>query len=396
MGDFALKRQALWCEIRFFLILVVAAVMLAGCAAGESNSLFMEGLAYDEADHTWTTNEETFQKLVRIMRQECAFPDTASGVYLLATDESVVFLRGVNSVETDGETRVNAYTVFEIGSVTKTFTAAAVLQLWEQGKLNLDDPLGKYFPEYEKGAEITIRQLLHMQSGLRREFFPDEALENDPDLMKKYYTDGFSDEELLTALYDAELGFAPGAKYEYSNVNYTLLAMIIEKTTGKSYGEYIREHIFSVCGMDHSYSMEPGGLTSVPEPVPEGTYSFNFDDVFPTGYMTDLRSARGAGDIYSCAADLLAFDRALANGTLLSRESLDEMFNTESGYGCGWVSVGRREPAYLHSGGTPSYMSHNLYCQTKKYGNLYLIILNPTVRNPSHAENIMKDLLMNY
>ena len=386
----------MWHRVQFFLILVVAAVMLAGCTAGESNMPFMEGLAYDEMDHTWTTNEETFQKLVRIMRQECAFPDTASGVYLLATDESVVFLRGVNSVETDGETRVNAYTVFEIGSVTKTFTAAAVLQLWEQGKLNLDDPLGKYFPEYEKGAEITIRQLLHMQSGLRREFFPDEALENDPDLMKKYYTDGFSDEELLTALYDAELGFAPGAKYEYSNVNYTLLAMIIEKTTGKSYGEYIREHIFSVCGMDHSYSMEPGGLTSVPEPVPEGTYSFNFDDVFPTGYMTDLRSARGAGDIYSCAADLLAFDRALANGTLLSRESLDEMFNTESGYGCGWVSVGRREPAYLHSGGTPSYMSHNLYCQTKKYGNLYLIILNPTVRNPSHAENIMKDLLMNY
>jgi CubicO group peptidase (beta-lactamase class C family) len=386
----------MWHRVQFFLILVVAAVMLAGCTAGESNMSFMEGLAYDETDHTWTTNEETFQKLVRIMRQECAFPDTASGVYLLATDESVVFLRGVNSVETDGETRVNAYTVFEIGSVTKTFTATAVLQLWEQGKLNLDDPLGKYFPEYEKGAKITIRQLLHMQSGLRREFFPDEALENDPDLMKKYYTDGFSDEELLTALYDAELGFAPGAKYEYSNVNYTLLAMIIEKTTGKSYGEYIREHIFSVCGMDHSYSMEPGGLTSVPEPVPEGTYSFNFDDVFPTGYMTDLRSARGAGDIYSCAADLLAFDRALANGTLLSRESLDEMFNTESGYGCGWVSVGRREPAYLHSGGTPSYISHNLYCPTKKYGNLYLIILNPTVRNPSHAENIIRNLLMNY
>ena len=396
MGDFALKRQALWCEIRFFLILVVAAAMLTGCAAGESNSLFTEGLAYDEADHTWTTEEESFEKLVKIMRQECAYPDTASGVYLLATDDHVIFLCGVNSVETDGKTRVNAYTVFEIGSITKTFTATAILQLCEQGKLDLDDPLGKYFREYEKGAGITIRQLLHMQSGLRREFFPDEALENDPDLMKKYYTDGFSDEELLTALYDAELGFAPGAKYEYSNVNYTLLAMIIEKTTGKSYGEYIREHIFSVCGMDHSYSMEPGGLTSVPEPVPEGMYPFDFDDVFPTGYMTNLRTARGAGDIYSCAADLLAFDRALADGTLLSRESLDEMFNTESGYGCGWVSVGRREPAYLHSGGTPSYISHNLYCQTKKYGNLYLIILNPTVRNPSHAENIMKDLLMNY
>ena len=336
------------------------------------------------------------RKLVRIMRQECSAPDTDSGVYLLATDNSVIFLCGVNAVETDGTTRVNEYTVFEIGSVTKTFTATAVLQLWEQGKLDLDDPLGKYFPEFEKGAGITIRQLLHMQSGLRREFFPAEDLENDHDLLKKYYTDGFSDEELLAALFEAEPGHVPETGYEYSNVNYTLLAMIIEKITGKSYGAYIREHIFSVCGMEHSYCTEPGRLTSVPEPVPEETYAFDFNDVFPTGYMSDFRTARGAGDICSCAADLLAFDRALTGGKLISRESLDEMFNTENGYGCGWLNVGRLEPAYLHSGGTPSYISHNLYCRTKKYGSLYLIILNPSLRNPSHAEGIIKNILMNY
>ena len=383
-------------RIRFFLIPVIIAAMLTGCAAGESSMPFTEGLAYDEADHTWTTQEEAFRKPVRIMRQECSAPDTDSGVYLLATDDRVIFLCGVSAVETDGATRVNEYTVFEIGSVTKTFTATAVLQLWEQGKLDLDDPLGKYFPEFEKGAGITIRRLLHMQSGLRREFFPAEDLENDHDLLKKYYTDGFSDEELLAALFEAEPGHVPETGYEYSNVNYTLLAMIIEKITGKSYGAYIREHIFSVCGMEHSYCTEPGRLTSVPEPVPEGTYAFDFNDVFPTGYMSDFRTARGAGDICSCAADLLAFDRALTGGNLISRESLDEMFNTENGYGCGWLNVGRLEPAYLHSGGTPSYISHNLYCRTKKYGSLYLIILNPSLRNPSHAEGIIKNILMNY
>ena len=383
-------------RIRFFLIPVIIAAMLTGCVAGESSMPFTEGLSYDEADHTWTTQEEAFRKPVRIMRQECSAPDTDSGVYLLATDDRVIFLCGVSAVETDGATRVNEYTVFEIGSVTKTFTATAVLQLWEQGKLDLDDPLGKYFPEFEKGAGITIRRLLHMQSGLRREFFPAEDLENDHDLLKKYYTDGFSDEELLAALFEAEPGHVPETKYEYSNVNYTLLAMIIEKITGKSYGAYIREHIFSVCGMEHSYCTEPGRLTSVPEPVPEGTYAFDFNDVFPTGYMSDFRTTRGAGDICSCAADLLAFDRALTGGKLISRESLDEMFNTENGYGCGWLNVGRLEPAYLHSGGTPSYISHNLYCRTKKYGSLYLIILNPSLRNPSHAEGIIKNILMNY
>ena len=69
-------------RVQLLLILVVAAVMLAGCAAGESNMSFMEGLAYDETDHTWTTNDENKKKLVRIMRQECAFPDTATGVRL--------------------------------------------------------------------------------------------------------------------------------------------------------------------------------------------------------------------------------------------------------------------------------------------------------------------------
>ena len=173
------KGQTMRYRIRSFLMLVVIATMLAGCAAGESSIPFTEGLAYDEAKHAWTTEEEAFLKLVRIMQQECSAPDTDSGVYLLATDDRVIFLCGVSAVETDGATRVNEYTVFEIGSVTKTFTATAVLQLWEQGKLNLDDPLGKYFPAFEKGAGITIRQLLHMQSGLRREFFPAEDLETE-------------------------------------------------------------------------------------------------------------------------------------------------------------------------------------------------------------------------
>lgn len=94
-------------RIQFFLIAAVVTAMLAGCAGGESNIPFYEGLAYDEVEHTWTTEEESFEKLVRIMGQECAYPDTASGVYLLATDDQVVFLRGVNAVETDGETRVS-------------------------------------------------------------------------------------------------------------------------------------------------------------------------------------------------------------------------------------------------------------------------------------------------
>ena len=86
-------------RIRFLLILTVAAVVMTGCAASESGTLFTEGLAYDETDHTWITEEEAFRKLVRIMRQECAAPDTASGVYLLATDDRIVFYRVSNPLK---------------------------------------------------------------------------------------------------------------------------------------------------------------------------------------------------------------------------------------------------------------------------------------------------------
>lgn len=87
------KGKGMRSRIRIFLILTAAAVMMAGCAAGEGGLSFTDGLAYDETDHAWTTEEEAFRKLVRIMRQECAAPDTASGVYLLATDDRIVFYR---------------------------------------------------------------------------------------------------------------------------------------------------------------------------------------------------------------------------------------------------------------------------------------------------------------
>ena len=93
------KGKDMQSRIRIILILTVAAVMMAGCAAGECGLSFTEGLAYDETDRACTTEEEAFRKLVRIMRQECAAPDTASGVYLLATDDRIVFYRVSNPLK---------------------------------------------------------------------------------------------------------------------------------------------------------------------------------------------------------------------------------------------------------------------------------------------------------
>ena len=272
---------------------------------------------------------------------------------------------------------------YEIGSVTKMFTATAVLQLCEQRKLSLDDKLGKFFSGYEKGADITIYQLLHMQSGIRREFLDDKhgLVEGDTnneafEEWKKYFRDGFTDEELLAELFAAELDFEPGTKLEYSNINYDLLAMIIEQVTGESYADYIQKNIFNVCGMEHSSSMKTGDVNAVPEPVPEEMYAFDLYELTPTGYMNCPRTWRGGGDIHSCAADMVAFDRALIGGKLINEGSLAEMFNFDMDYGCGWTKMHTDDDLYYHSGATHFFLAYNSYFKTEQYGNIYLIQLH--------------------
>lgn len=350
------------------------------------------GLIYDKSDNTWATDDESMQKFVKIMKSECAISPDIKGTYLLASDDEIIFLGGIGHDGMD-ENKFNEYTVYEIGSMTKTFTATAVLQLCEQGKLHLDDKIWNFFPEYEKGKDITIYQLLHMQSGIRREFFDnthglvEEDTNNEAfDEWKKFYRDGFTDEELLAELFSAEPEFEPGTGYLYSNAGYTLLAMIIEQVTGDSYADYIQANIFDVCGMEHSSSMETGDITVVPDPIPEDKYPFDINELSPTGYFCCPRTVRGCGDIHSCAADILAFDKALINGKLLNEDSLAEMFKAEmisrgNGYCCGWEYNEALGSTYFHAGATHFFRAYNACLRTEKYGDLYLISLSPSAES---------------
>ena len=155
-----------------------------------------EGLIYDETDNTWAAGDEDLAKLAGIMKRECAKSPLIKGTYILATDDRIVFIGGINSSDIHGN-KVDAYTTYEIGSLTKAFTATAVLQLCEQGKLSLDSTLDVYFPEFECGKEITVYHLLHMQSGLRQDFVSDDTFldENgnpDEEEFRRYYYDGFT------------------------------------------------------------------------------------------------------------------------------------------------------------------------------------------------------------
>ena len=380
----------------YVFLLFVTAVMLF--ASGCAHAGITEGLIYDETDNTWVSGDQDLAELAAVMKRECARSPQIRGTYILATDDRVIFIGGINSTDIHGN-KVDANTTYEIGSLTKAFTATAVFQLCERGQLSLDSTLDLFFPEFEYGKDITVYHLLHMQSGLRKDFVSDETFldENgnmDVEEFRRYYYDGFTDEELLSMLFSSEPEFRPGTKFLYSNTGYTLLAMIIEKVTGESYAEYVQKNIFDVCGMKHSSSMATGDVTSIPEFVPDG--SSPFDDpyeVVDTLYMQLIRPERGVGDIHSCAADLLLFDRALIGGKLINKESLAEMFRINMGYGCGWVRFNQYSNVFYHGGQTYIYMAYNLYGKTEKYGNIYLIQLHPTVAGDQYSNECMRQVI---
>ncbi|MBO4688044.1 MAG: beta-lactamase family protein [Clostridiales bacterium] len=312
-----------------------------------------------ESDDHFFINEDTkYEKLIQAVIQSASV-NGYHGVMLLATDEEIILFGAPGAMAIDN-TPSDPYTIYEVGSISKTFTAVMVMKLIDQGKMRMDDYLAKYFPEYKAGREITIANLLNMQSGIvdyvnQAEVFFAGA-DRDPEEI--ITTAGLTDEEFLSFLYAQDLQFEPGTKTRYCNTNYHLLALIIEQLTGESFGEAVKREIFDPLGMTHSSAMTVGDETSVPDST--------------IGYHQFQEGARGAGDIHSCMADMIVFDRALFDGDLISVKSLTRMKDFKDGnYGCGLFPYG--EHAYGHSGSVACYGSENVVFETEEFGRVYFI-----------------------
>ena len=267
------------------------------------------------------------------------------GSILVATDSSVIFASGSRSREVNGGT-VSPATVYEIGSITKMHTAVCVFRLIDEGRLRPGDKVVQYFPEYVKAGDMTVFDLLHMRSGIMDFANDAETFFGSGELAEALDEGRITDGILLEHLYQLDLAFTPGSKMEYSNTNYVLLAMILEKITGKAYKEIVSEMVFDPAGMTASSATTFGDVTSVPENE--------------AGYMKELVAARGAGDIHSSVLDLLRFDRAFFNGQrLVSPAGRAGMLDFVDSYGCGWERSARYDDLVLHDGDTNSYSGLN-------------------------------------
>jgi D-alanyl-D-alanine carboxypeptidase len=235
---------------------------------------------------------------------------------------------GIGNLATREPMQVNNF--MRIGSITKTFTATVILQLVDQGKLRLDDPVSKYQPEVPNGAHITIRELLNMSSGLFN-YAEDEgynqALFADPYKV-------WNPNDLLAIAFKHPPYFAPGKGWHYSNTNYILLGLIMEQLTHLPAAQAFQRSIFGPLGM-HQTSLPPRTSSAIPDPHAQG-YMYGTDGTGkgPTLNVTDWNPswAWTAGAVISTLHDLKLWAKALATGRLLSAATQKERLS--------WVNVG--------------------------------------------------------
>lgn len=239
---------------------------------------------------------------------------TAPGAAVLVVHNGKpVFRRGYGITDLRTHHAIDAQTNFRLASFTKQFTAACIMLLVHDGKLHYDDHLTDIFPEFPAyGKAITIRNLLNHTSGL-----PDYE-----DILEKQYPN--TPDEKIPQILDAGVlklleqqtsgKFPAGSKWEYSNSGYAVLAMIVEKVSGKSFGEFLQDRIFTPLKMTNTLAYEKGK-----NEVPHRAYGHSkIDGVLRETDQSSTSAVLGDGGIYSSLDDLAKWDRALREHTLLS------------------------------------------------------------------------------
>jgi len=250
-----------------------------------------------------------------------------NGSVLVAHRGNVILSNGYGMADRDMGIPNTAYTRFFIGSITKQFTAAAILQLMERGKLELDKPVSEYLDDYPPpwGDKITIRHLLSHTSGLP----------NYTDIPEIYVTrdEPVTQEELLRIVKSLELEFEPGTDFLYSNSGYVVLGEVIEAVSGVSYEVYLHKYIFEPAGMHSTgYARREAG---VPDRATGYTVTKDFE-IIPASRV-DYSLLYSAGALYSTVDDMLKWDQVLYGDSILSEKTRNLMFTPGKGiYGFGW------------------------------------------------------------
>ena len=343
---------------------VITLVIFASCAADKQTS--------SQNDTTSATViETTTQPVTEILGEYAGF----SGVVLMTQNGKTVFEKTGGVQKLGSNKPIKMDTLFCVGSIAKQFTAAAVLILQQEGKLSVDDKLSKYYPDYEYGDDLTLKNLLDMRSGIT-EFYDieyiDTAFTELPagELRETVTNDNTAKENreaLEEWLLEQPLEFEPDEEFMYSNSNYFLLARIAERVSGENYYDFLRKKILNPLGMAHTYFIDEVDLESLP----------NLAAPTVESHTVYVGVTMGLGDMISNAYDIDKWLTSLRTNRILNKESLTMMTtdytdDDEDHYGFG---LRMTENGLFHTGAVMTYETM-AYTDIKNRINVFAVTNN--------------------
>jgi CubicO group peptidase (beta-lactamase class C family) len=271
-----------------------------------------------------------------------------NGTVLVMQKGKTIYKKAFGLADREWNVANTVNTKYRIGSVTKQFTAACILLLAEQGKLNFDDKLSKYIPNYPKGDSITTHMLLNHTSGIKNytdipEFWPKAILP-------------LSHDSMIALFKNKPLDFSPGSKWNYSNSGYFLLGVIVEKASGKNFSDYLLENVIKKAGLKNTLM---DNLDSVLTYRAKG-YDKNNKGIWQHAASISMEGPYSAGAMVSTVEDLYIWTKALHNNQVLSASSTQKMFTpykNSYGYGIGIDSL-KTHRRISHNGGIPGFSSY--------------------------------------
>jgi CubicO group peptidase (beta-lactamase class C family) len=257
-----------------------------------------------------------------------------TGSVLIARKGQVIFRHAYGMANYELHVANRPETRFHIASVSKPFTAVAILQLEEQGRLTVGDPVARFIPGFPNGDRIKLEHLLTHTSGIPNvNDLPDyDVFARNPHTL----------EQLVEKFSGLPLEFQPGSDYRYSNSNYNLLALILEKVSGESYGHYVRKHILEIAGMEQS-GHDDDALRLI-DMGASGYEPAGVDSYERAPYL-DWTNKTGNGSLYSTVDDLYLFDQCLNTDKILKAATRRKYFVEGRGHRFGWFQrrrVGHR------------------------------------------------------
>lgn len=325
-----------------------------------------------------------------------------NGNVLLAENGTVLYKKSFGLANETTKAPLNENSIFELASCSKQFTAMAIALLQHQGKLKVEDDFTKYIPELNFYKGITISNLIYHTSGIP-DYMQSDSMWADWD-EHKIATNKDVIERFVR--YKPALNFETGTKHEYSNTGYMLLASIIERTSGMSFGAYLQKYIFKPLKMDRSFVYN---RRYAPKKVDNYAFGYVMDDslhklVLPdsyvyTQYVYNFDGIVGDGCVNSTVNDLLKWEQALYTTQLLPANEMKVLFEsgklkdgTPAGYAYGWFVKDKAdgEKIVSHSGSWPGYITY-IERNMTKHRTIIMLMNGPATSIPSKSVNLLMD-----